>query len=529
MSASLVELAEFREYPKPRKEVEIEGKIDKSSKLLRKYVDRGSDVLEEITADNFRWGVVPRLSPHDVRVLPEGTRLVRVPEEIVDKVMKERSYDLITWNLPDRFLKRLEIGQKSFVPPVEGNSRVIDRLSEDGIVVSFDDLRSTPPEPVGKRYSRTENNNGQEINIAGQARIPFALGSVPDVGSFLSYVTMAQANGMALVSRDKQLSDISEQAKLVGEIINYLRNGDLTEAKELVPNDAQLTRFLKLVREDGDIPREQAFQMYEEALRESWVGNVGAAIEASDKGLRRAEALYDVGCRLFRVYSPEGGLEIPQTVKELKDNFGNEARAIGGQVMHVSTGQRTEEAGADALMTGISGGSQCSTSVMTDIPVSTPNFIYDLRGKVGIPIGIEGGGVGTHVITALNLGASFLSKPGEIGVSLEGAGGKLLFADPQERYYMIYGGEASRSAKWWKDSMDSLGRPNFVEGETGIREVTEDRISMTRNLRNLLEDELSTGLAFQHAFSISELHSRDCSGVVQVTRDAAEKSKPYAT
>lgn len=527
---SITELAQFVPVQLTRERVGMPDKITASSSLLGQYIEE-PEVAQAITPQNFLLGVVPRLSPYDIRYLPEGARLVEVPKEVQDRLRTERSIDLIKCNLPERFLKRLQIGQGSVKSPIPGNSRVMDRLKADGFVVSFDDLKIDSPEPQNGRESRS--NVETEIKIMGQARIPFALGSVPDVGSFLSYVTMAQSNGMVFISRDKLLSNVDNQARLARDVITHLQTVALPQ--ELYPNDDQLDMFMQIMGLSGsEMDKEHALDKYTQALRDSWKANVGAAIEADavhdGKSIRRAQALYEAGCRLFRIYSPEGGVEIISTINSLKKEFQGDksVKIVAGQVMDVRTAQKVEAAEADALFIGVAGGSQCTTSVNADIPVKTPNLLYDLRGRIQIPVGIEGGGVGTHIATALALGASFLSKPGEIGVSWEGAGGQLMFQGPNGKYYMIYGGEASVSAKWWKDSIDTAGRPKFVEGETGVREVTEDKLSQTGNIRRLM-DILANGLVYQRANSIPQLHARDCENIVQVTDAARKLSLPYGS
>lgn len=91
---------------------------------------------------------------------------------------------------------------------------------------------------------------------------------------------------------------------------------------------------------------------------------------------------------------------------------------------------------------------------------------------------------------------------------------------------MLYGGEASDSAKWWRDSIDALGRPLFVEGETGVRQLSQDQLFMTSNIRRLLE-RIAIGLVFQRTNTIAELHARDCSNIVEVTQNAAQLSTAY--
>lgn len=529
--ANYNELTRFVPVPERPRHVGLDAKIAESTVILGDYILDAS-IRSEITHENFRLGIIPRLSPYDNKYLPSDTEFIRIPEELQKALSEERSHDLMVWNTPSQVLRRLRVAKVPFVPPVKGESTVMKRLANEGRVVSFDNLRIDSPEPKNGRQSRSQLNRETELNIMGQGRIPFVLGSVPDVGSHLSYVTMAQANGMAFISRDKILSDINEQVALTEAVINTLQEVDLPF--ELYPNEDELYEFMNTEGHDlQDFNSAAATDIYFQTLRNSWIANVGAAIEATPKGVERAMALRKVGCSLFRIYSPEGGTEIIETIKGLKEVFsGDESvKIVGGQIMDPYTAKGVEEAGADAIFIGVAGGSQCTTSVNADIPVKTPNLLHELRGNISIPIGIEGGGVGTHIMTAFALGASFVSKPGEIGVSWEGAGGQFIFKS-SGKYYMPYGGEASVSAKWWKDSKDTFGRPRFVEGETGVREIPVDDLgtlsSQTRRINSLRNQE-AVGLVFQRANSISELHQRSCKNIVEVTPEASALSQAYAT
>jgi hypothetical protein len=239
----------------------------------------------------------------------------------------------------------------------------------------------------------------------------------------------------------------------------------------------------------------------------------------------------DAGAQMIRIYSPEGGLEIPRqtdSVRQLPE--GTDICLVGGQLMDVATAVATESAGADGGLTGVAGGSQCSTAANANIPVNTPHLLYDLRGRLKIPIGVEGGGVGGNLMGAFLLGASFLLKPGEIGVSYEGAGGKYVFQDSKGDHYMLYGGEASSSSKDWRDLVDTLGRPNFVEGAPGVRKFTDsdpDNRSLTGNLKRL-KQQLAIALVFQRVHNLSEMHQRDCNDIIEGTPEVQELGRPYA-
>lgn len=529
MNRNLKEQAGFTSGFKDKKEPEdIAEKIKQSLKLLTPHVD-SSEVLVNITRESFVLGVVPRLSPFDLECLPPNLKLIEVPHELQERQRQTRSFDLLSWNNPEAFLQRLRIKDKPFVAPGLGNSQTMNRFIDEQKVISFENLRIETPSPTSTRNSRTINYQTLEHKIMGRARIPLAFGSVPDVGSALAYITMAQANGLVFVSRDKILSDVENQTYLVKTVIDRLKETPLP--KELLPNENQLIDFWEIMQKPAyDFDVLSATKLYEEELRLSWISNVGAAIEASPRGVERAKSLYGVGCKTFRIYSPEGGLEIPKTVAALHElrKLKNDPslKIVAGQIMDIDTALKAEREGCDALIIGVAGGSQCTTSVNADIPVNAPNLLYKLRGRVNVPIGIEGGGVGTHMMTAFALGASFLCKPGEIGLSLEGAGGTFIFQDHNKGFWMLYGGEASDSAKWWRDSIDTLGRPLFVEGEIGVRQLSQDQLFMTNNIRRLLE-RIAIGLVFQRTNTIAELHTRDCSNIVEVSQNAAQLNKTY--
>jgi hypothetical protein len=520
------ELAAFKEPLPDHEQQPVNQKIIDSTKLITELAD--PEVIANITPESFLDGEVPRLSPFDTQLLPEGTRLVELPEETVQGLAAENAQDRLGWNDPISFLRRLEVGSRDFQAPISGNSRVMDRIIADGRVVSFANLRIESPVPENDRHSRTQiHETLGEHNIMGMARMPFALGSVPDVGSVLGYITTAQSNGMAFVARDKVLSDCDNQVEVVSRVINTLEEMELPDS--IMPNEDNLEDFLKIMDlPEEDFTPETAKQLYVEVLRASWTANVGAAVEASSKGLERAKKLYDIGCRLIRIYSPEGGTEIVSQVAALREQFKDDptVKIVAGQMMDTETAINAERAGADAIIIGVAGGSQCTTSKNAGIPVNTPNLLYKLRGKLNIPIGVEGGGVGDHLMTAFALGASFLLKPGEIGMSIEGAGARYMLQDPKGKYWMLYGGEASDGSKWWRDLLDAQGRPQFVEGEPGVRILPHEKYSMTRNIHKL-KQQAAIGLVFQRAQSIEALQQRDCSNIVEVTAEAAQLSDAY--
>ncbi len=522
------ENAAINPYIEQREPVSVRTKADESMHLL--YALSEEKIREVLTLDNLVDGTIPRLSPFDQ--IPEGIKLTKIPEDEIKKLEKQRSYDLIRWNNPEAFLKRLNKEKKGKIRSKYNVSPVMEDLLNKKEDISFADIRLPSPEQNGSRASRKENEANIEHIIMGKARIPFAMGSMPDVGSALAYVTMAMSGGLAFIARDKILADIDLQVDLVKNIIDFLKNVNLPP--QLIPNNYELKQFWEIVSPNESFNSDTAMQRYMKQLRESWIANIAIAIEASDKGVERAKKAYDVGCKVFRVYSPEGGREIVTTVNKLNENLkakDNEVKIVAGQVMHVSIAQAAVKAGADMLCIGVGGGRQCTTPINADIPVNTPNLLYSLR-RAGIDadISIEGGGVGKHLITAFAMGADLLHKAGEIGISWEGIGGKYGFKDSKGNWYTMYDGEASDPSKWWRDLLDDLGRIQFPEGESSFINLGKKLKGLTDNIR-LLRHHLAVGLVFHRISenSVQALQSRGIADLEKITVGVNELSGAYGS
>lgn len=512
---------------------DVDARIRESIGLLQEIKD--PSISEgEIAPEGYLLGLFPRLTRFDRQILPSDVRLVRLPEPVQERLEEARNFYLSLWNSPESVLRRLGQKEREYRPPTAKGSAVMDEYEGSYTAVAFRDLFAEPPAPSLKRQSRTELYKKIEHPIMGEVRMPFALGSVPDVGSVEAYTTAAKAGVLALISRDKVLSDPRKQAQVAAYVLERLRSDPLPSGAR--PTREHLREFWQITGQPLEaFDENEAMQEYEQALRDYWVSNVFVAIEASEKGISRAELAYQFGVRGVRIYSPESGIEIPQAVAELRAREGfssKDFKIIAGQVRHVEIAQAAEREGASAIMIGVAGGSQCTTSVKANLPVNTPNFLYRVRDKLNVPIGIEGGGVGTDMIVAAILGASFFSKPWEIGGSLEGAGGgEYALVDANGNYHMLYTGEASRPAKWWGGYIDGLGLPRFVEGEAGERilgSVRDDaaELSIAHNIHRLRGD-VATGLAQQHVGSLEEFHQEPAQRIVRATENAIRLSTPY--
>jgi hypothetical protein len=251
---------------------------------------------------------------------------------------------------------------------------------------------------------------------------------------------MAQCHCLTGVPRNGPLSNIKRQQDLIKEVWKAL-----AESEVLIGRSASDKRF----------------------LLENWKRNIMGVVEGDpDKALRRAQALYDVGVRSFRIYSPEPGMNVLRCLKKLRKALGEDVELFVGQVVDVVQAKQLEEAGADGLYIGIGGGGRCITGVRSGSVIDWPILLWQLRGAINIPVIVEGG-ASDHIATTLALGATGIGVSRIAGGgTIESPGGMLYCIDENGNYFKPYGGEASARTKYLDQKMLPFGIPSFVEGET---------------------------------------------------------------
>lgn len=329
--------------------------------------------------------------------------------------------------------------------------------------------------------------NEQELGNK-QARNMFVAGENADVtGSPMMLATMAASHHLVGISRDGVFADIDRQVELA--------KGGL----ELVGEIAKLF---------GRSEEER------EKLRDWYSRNLIGVVESRpDTALIRAKALYEQGIRTFRVYSPEPNQNLVETVSALrkfaKDSNWEEIEIFAGQVISVKQAILLEEAGANAIYLGVGGGGRCTTGKVANLAIDWPQLLWDLRGKISIPVIVQGG-ANDNPITATVLGASGLGIVGKLAASVESPGGYLYFYDPATgEIFNFYGGEASNRQRAMADRVDPMGRTINTEGETTKKDLiySPDNGLFPTSLQRLTEliEALSTGFVFQNTKTIKAL------------------------
>ncbi len=378
-------------------------------------------------------------TPYDF--LPTTAKAM-LPLQSMLKILRTRQYFLELFNHPERLENLHSVDKLPWNAPPEIESSVMEKASSDGRALSIEDLGISVVGSQNHRVSRKDRFvQGPFVKLGRHARSILVGSAMPDIyGSVYALSTMVQCHSLSCIPRNGHLSDIKRQQVLVKEVWSAL-----AESEVLVGRTA---------KEKSD-------------LQKMWRRNLMGVLEGDpDKALKRASALYEAGVRTFRIYSPEPGINVLRSLKKLRKAIGDEIEIFVGQVVDVQQAKQLEDAGADGLYIGIGGGGRCITGVRSGSVIDWPMLLWQLRGKINIPIIVEGG-ASDHIATTLALGATGIGVSRVAGGgTIESPGGMLYCLDGQGRYFKPYGGEASARTKYLDDKMLPFGIPSFVEGET---------------------------------------------------------------
>lgn len=367
-----------------------------------------------------------------------------LPLEKMLKILRVRQYFLELFNHPDRLAYLKLADKQAWVAPPRVECAVMDQAIAKGRALSIEDLGIEVVGSQNARVSRKEHFlRGPLVKLGRHARSLLVGSAMPDIySSVYALSTMAQCHSLTCVPRNGPLADIKRQQDLIKEVWKALGESEVL------------------------LGRSKADRDY---LIDHWKKNIMGVVEGDpDKALRRAKALYDVGVRTFRIYSPEPGVNVLRCLKKLRKNLGDGVELFAGQVVDVEQAKQLEQAGADGLYIGIGGGGRCITGVRSGSVIDWPILLWQMRGEIGIPVIVEGG-ASDHIATALALGATGIGVSRIAGGgTIESPGGMLYCIDENGKYFKPYGGEASARTKYLDDKMLPFGIPSFVEGETRV-------------------------------------------------------------
>jgi len=108
---------------------------------------------------------------------------------------------------------------------------------------------------------------------------------------------------------------------------------------------------------------------------------VGAAVGVGKEGMRRAQLLYEAGCKLMVIDSSHGAcLAVKNMVKFIKEKYGSDVDVMAGNIASYASARYLLEGDAipDALKVGIGPGSICTTRQVTGHGVPQITAIFEV-------------------------------------------------------------------------------------------------------------------------------------------------------
>ena len=425
----------------------------------------------------------------------EGDRSTPPETAMLDDQLKNRTilasiyYSLLN-NHPDRIDALFEQSEKPFAPPEYFHHPFFAEAREKGRAINIADIKLEVQGSDAPRQSRTElHQRGPFVSYGKQARGIIAVGANPYItGTPFGLAKLVESHSLACVPRDGFFSQIERQRDLFIKTLEFLKSSPVWK-----------------VYARSKIERKKLMDFY--------TRNLVVTIEPeSGKALKRARELYAAGARTFRIYSPEPGNDALGTLIKLrqlaKEEGWERIEIFVGQVVDVEQAMKLEAAGADAIYVGIGGGGRCITGVVGGLTINWPQLVWDLRGRISIPIIVEGG-ANDHIAESLAVGASGIGAVGRLAGTIETPGGLKFFVD-EKGLFRYYGGEASDAMRAMAGRVGPFGFILNREGETNKKRLRYDATSLPTLLQVFHEmyQGIVGGMVFQNASSIEEFHRK---------------------
>lgn len=429
----------------------------------------------------------------------KDAELVTLEDELIEITFKTSLYYLELLNHPDRLKALLRVNAQPFIAPsVQRAQPIFVQAESERRALAITELALQAQGADRPRASRTQRLvEGPFVKLGTQARSILCGSANPECwGSAPALATMAQVHSLVGVPRDGLFTDIQRQADLAKKAFEWLEKSPVLvgRAKE---EQQQLLRF--------------------------WRHNLMGILEPeATKALPRAEKLYEVGIRTFRVYSPEPGTDLEWTVTKLRQmerklNW-EPIEIFAGQVISVAQAVKLQDRGANGIYIGIGGGGRCITGVRSGLAIDWPQLVEKLRGQIRIPVIVEGG-ASDAIAQTLAVGASGIGVTRSVGGgTLESPGGWTFFKDSKSMF-KPYGGEASARVKYLGGRGGPFGVIQYVEGQTTEANINYDRVTVPTLLHNyyLLNGDAILSLVFQNVKDIPEFQQVGFDSLVRVS------------
>ena len=238
---------------------------------------------------------------------------------------------------------------------------------------------------------------------------------------------------------------------------------------------------------------------------------VAAATGTGDKGISRAEALFDAGVDVLVLDTAHGHSEGVLKSVERARRLTNSTQLVAGNVATADAAKALIDAGADAVKVGIGPGSICTTRMVAGVGVPQLTAVMDcveVCRKAGIPVISDGGikysgdlakavAAGADVVMLGSLFAGTDEAPGEV----------ILY---QGRSYKSYRGMGSLGAMA-RGSADRYFQQEVSDTLKLVPEGVEGRVPYKGPIANVIHQlvgGLKAAMGYTGSRTIPDLHQR---------------------
>lgn len=325
-------------------------------------------------------------------------------------------------------------------------------FSAEGILkrgrgLTFDDVLIVPNKSEVK--SRRDPNLKTQITKRFSATLPFISSNMDTITESEMAIAMSKLGGVGILHRFMTIEEQTNQARLV---------------------------------------------------KQSGAAVVAASIGVNKEEEQRAKSLIDAGVEIITIDIAHGHSTLMlDSIKMLKDKFGNKIDVIVGNVATPEATLELIEAGADAIKVGIGPGSMCTTRVITGAGVpqlTAVAWCAQVANEKGIPL-IADGGIKTSgdAVKALAAGAQTVMLGSLLSGTLETPG-------PVHYGKKNYRGMASKAAQVsWRGELPEGMAPEGESTSVPVKGYVADVL-------NELAGGLRSGMSYVNAATLEELRTR---------------------
>lgn len=238
---------------------------------------------------------------------------------------------------------------------------------------------------------------------------------------------------------------------------------------------------------------------------------VAAATGTGDKGISRAEALFDAGVDVLVLDTAHGHSEGVLKSVERARRLTNSTQLVAGNVATADAAKALIDAGADAVKVGIGPGSICTTRMVAGVGVPQLTAVMDCVEacrKAGIPV-ISDGGIkySGDLAKAIAAGADVVMLGSLFAGTDEAPGEVILY---QGRSYKSYRGMGSLGAMA-RGSADRYFQQEVSDTLKLVPEGVEGRVPYKGPIANVIHQlvgGLKAAMGYTGSRTIEDLHQR---------------------